>query len=179
MVIARERADHAQGESPPAAREEQAYEADTFQLVTYLLAGDEFGFRIDRVQEIIRYSAMRITAIPNSPPFVEGVINLRGRLVPVVDLRKRFGFAAQAVDSTGRIMIVTVGSRTIGLIVDAVVEVVRVSSLEVEKLPDLATGVGTEFVQGVCRVSRGMIVVLDLDAMFSEEETDAMGSLAD
>ena len=161
------------------AREEELSEEDTFQLVTFLLAGDEFGFYIGKVQEIIRYSAMRITAIPNSPPFVEGVINLRGRLVPVVDLRKRFGFKEDELDQTSRIMIVAVGGRTIGLIVDAVVEVVRVATLEVEKLPDLAAGVGTEFVEGVCRVSRGMVVVLDLDAMFSVEETDAMGSLAD
>ena len=161
------------------AREEELSEEDTFQLVTFQLAGDEFGFRIDTVQEIIRYSAMRITAIPNSPPFVEGVVNLRGRLVPVVDLRKRFGFREDELDQTSRIMIVVVDGRTIGLIVDAVLEVVRVATLEVEKLPDLAAGVGTEFVQGVCRVSRGMVVVLDLDAMFSAEETDAMGSLAE
>lgn len=178
-MTARKRADDLLDGSLEAVRAEQTSEMDTFQLVTFLLAGDEFGFRIETVQEIIRYSAMRITAIPNSPPFVEGVINLRGRLVPVVDLRTRFGFKAEQIQNTGRIMIVNVGSRTIGLIVDAVVEVVRVSSLEVEKLPDLAAGVGTEFVQGVCRVSRGMIVVLDLDAMFSEEETDAMGSLAE
>lgn len=166
-------------ENLEAVREEELSEQDTFQLVTFLLAGDEFGFHIEKVQEIIRYSAMRITAIPNSPPFVEGVVNLRGRLVPVVDLRKRFGFREDELDQTSRIMIVAVGGRTIGLIVDAVVEVVRVATLEVEKLPDLAAGVGTEFVEGVCRVSRGMVVVLDLDAMFSAEETDAMGSLAE
>ncbi len=178
-MMAKKRGIGAIDESLEVAREEELSEGETFQLVTLLLAGDEFGFHIDKVQEIIRYSAMRITAIPNSPPFVEGVINLRGRLVPVVDLRRRFGFDEEDLDQTSRIMIVAVGGRTLGLIVDAVVEVVRVASIEVEKLPDLAAGVGTEFVEGVCRVSRGMVVVLDLDAMFSAEETDAMGSLSE
>lgn len=177
-MMARRRASEVRDEDLEAMRAERVSDADTFQLVTLLLAGDEFGFHIDKVQEIIRYSATRVTAIPNAPRFVDGVINLRGRLVPVVDVRKRFGFASEAPGKSGRIMIVSVGPRTIGLIVDAVLEVVRVSSLEVERLPELAAGVGTEFVEGVCRVERGMIVVLDLDTMFSQEETDAMGSLA-
>ncbi|MBS3957253.1 MAG: purine-binding chemotaxis protein CheW [Clostridiales bacterium] len=176
--MARKRAPKVLDEDLSSVREARVSDADTLQLVTLLLAKDEFGFHIGKVQEIIRYSAMKITAIPNAPRFVEGVINLRGRLVPVVDLRKRFGFTAEALGKTARIIIVHVGARTIGLVVDAVVEVVRVSSLEVERLPDLAAGVGTEFVEGVCRVERGMVVVLDLEMMFSQEETDAMGSLA-
>ncbi len=178
MTTVHECADEPLGNGIEAASGYRAHEGSSFQLVTVLLAGDEFGLRIDRVHEILRYSETRITPIPHSARFIEGVINLRGRLVTVVDLRKRFDFPAGAPGKDGRIVIVVVGSRTIGLIVDAVVEVVRVSSLEVGRMPDLASGVETEFVDGVCGVDRGMVVVIDLDTMFSEEEVAAMRSFA-
>lgn len=154
-------------------------DVETMQLVTFLLGEDEYGFHIEHVQEIIRLRHVHITAIPNAPAFVEGVINLRGRLLPAVDLRKRFDRPTDMTGRAARIVIVNVSDRTVGLVVDAVLEVAKVGTLEVEQLPDLAAGVGSEFVEGVCRIDRGLVVVLDLNRMFSEEETGLMEDLAE
>jgi purine-binding chemotaxis protein CheW len=154
-------------------------EGETMQLVTFLLSEDEYGFHIEHVQEIIRLRHVHITAIPNAPTFVEGVVNLRGRLVPAVDLRKRFDRPSDTTGRAARIVVVNVSGRTVGLVVDAVLEVAKVGTLEVEQLPDLAAGVGSEFVEGVCRIDRGLVVVLDLERMFSEEETGVIENLAE
>jgi purine-binding chemotaxis protein CheW len=161
-----------------AARFAANEHGETMQLVTFMLGDDEFGFHIEQVQEIIRLRLVHITAIPNSPEFVEGVVNLRGRLIPAVDLRKRFDLPSENRPGS-RIVVVAVDGRTLGLVVDSVVEVARVGVLEMEKLPELASGVGAEFVEGVCRVTRGLVVVLDLERMFSDEEADAMEDLAE
>lgn len=153
-------------------------ETELMQLVTFLLADDEYGFHIENVQEIIRLRHVHITAIPNAPEFIEGVINLRGRLVPAVDLRKRFTRTTAAGGRAERVVIVNVAGKTVGLVVDSVVEVAKVGTIEVEQLPDLASGIGTEFVEGVCRTGRGLVVVLDLQLMFSEEESGLIQGLA-
>ncbi|MDZ4181011.1 MAG: chemotaxis protein CheW [Coriobacteriia bacterium] len=165
--------------SSAAAAAMTHFEAETMQLVTFLLGEDEYGFHIEHVQEIIRLRHVHITAIPNAPTFVEGVINLRGRLVPAVDLRKRFGRPTEMTGRAARIVVVNVLGRTVGLVVDAVLEVAKVGTLEVEQLPELAAGVGSEFVEGVCRIDRGLVVVLDLERMFSEEETGAITDIAE
>ena len=152
---------------------------ETIQLVTFVLGNDEFGFRIDRVQEIIRYRSVRITQIPNAPTMIEGVINLRGRLIPTVDLRKRFDRPEGTSGRSTRIVVVNVAGRTVGLVVDAVLEVTRIDRTAIEPLPELAAGVDSEFVEGVCRVPRGLVVVLDLEQMFSEQETGAIQDLAE
>lgn len=166
------------GQPPQTAAESVEHEAKLMQMVTFLLAQDEYGFHIENVQEIIRLRHVHITAIPNSPEFIEGVINLRGRLVPAVDLRKRFDRTAEGGGRAERVVIVNVSGRTVGLVVDAVVEVAKVGTIEVEQLPDLAAGIGTEFVEGVCRTERGLVVILDLEQMFSEEETGLIQGLA-
>ncbi len=152
---------------------------DVMQLVTFLLGDDEYGFHIDRVQEIIQFDSVHITAIPNAPAMIEGVINLRGRLVPTVDLRKRFDRPSDDNGRATRIVVVNVASRTIGLVVDAVLEVAKVGTLDIEPLPELATGIDSEFVEGVCRTPRGLVVLLDLERMFSEQETAAIEELAE
>lgn len=150
---------------------------ETMQLVTFLLGNDEYGFHIEHVQEIVRLKNVTVTEIPNAPKMIEGVVNLRGRLIPVVDLRKRFSRKRGKPAEATRVIVANVGNRTIGLTVDAVLEVARVAQ-QLEDLPDLAAGAGAEFVEGVSRVARGLVVVLDLDRMFSDTETDAMRGIA-
>ncbi len=156
----------------------QAESDETIQLVTFMLADEEYGFRIVDVQEIIRMRNVRITEIPNAPRFVLGVINLRGRMIAVVDLRTRFGLPAQDKGRTSRIVVLNAGDRTVGTIVDAVVEVVRVPSSSIETLPDLVTTVDSDFIQGITRVDERMIVALDIREMFSSAEHESMGNLA-
>jgi purine-binding chemotaxis protein CheW len=157
-------------------REEAAGEG--LQLVTLLLGGEEYGLPIMEVQEIIRMRNVRVTEIPNAPVFTEGVMNLRGRVVPVVDMHKRFNLPAEELGRSARIVIVTVDARTIGLVVDAVVEVVRVDEAGIEPLPDLAAGVDSEYVRGIVRVDERMVIVLDVQRVFSAEERRTLAGVA-
>lgn len=154
---------------------EELGNVETAQLVTFMLAGEEYGLPITDVQEIIRMRNLRVTAIPNAPAFVEGVINLRGRMVPVVDLRTRFGLGAEDRGRTNRIVVLSLPSRTVGVVVDAVVEVVRVPVSAIEQLPDLVAGVDAGFIQGVTRVGERMVIALETERMFSEDEEASLG----
>lgn len=149
------------------------------QLVTFMLAEEEYGFQIEQVQEIIRMRNVKITTIPNAPGFVEGVINLRGRMIPVVDLRMRFGMPSEERGRANRIVVINVEERTVGCVVDEVVEVIRVPRDTVEELPDLAVSIESDFIEGVARVEDRMVIVLDIKRMFSNDEQQSMESLAD
>ena len=116
------------------------------QLVTFSIDEEEFGVNILKVQEIIRI--MEITRVPRSPEFVEGVINLRGRVIPIVDLRRRFGLAAIAHDKDTRIIVIELNSLVVGFIVDAVSEVLRIPADTVEPTPPVAAGVDSEYISG-------------------------------
>jgi purine-binding chemotaxis protein CheW len=153
-------------------------EEEPLQLVTLGLADEEYGIPIKAVQEIIRIRNIKITAIPNAPRFIEGVINLRGRMIPIVDLRTRFGMETAERDRANRIVVINVGERTIGVVVDSVIEVVRVLRSEIEELPDLAVGVDSDYIQGVCRVGDRMVIVLDIGEMFSADENSSIDELA-
>jgi purine-binding chemotaxis protein CheW len=135
-------------------------DSDELQLVSFLLGAEEYGLDILLVQEIIRMT--NITGVPQVPDFVEGVINLRGRVIPVIDLRKRFGLPAHASSHDSRIVVVSADHDTIGLIVDAVSEVVRVPSEALEPPPDLLAGTATEFVRGMAKLDDRLIMHLDV-----------------
>jgi len=156
----------------------QSARDETIQLVTFLLADEEYAFRIVDVQEIIRMRNLRITAIPNAPRFVEGVINLRGRMIPVVDLRSRFGMTADERGRTNRVVVLNVSDRTVGAVVDAVVEVIRVTEASIECLPDLVASIDGGFIQGIARVDERMVIALDIHAMFNTDETESIDKLA-
>ena len=119
----------------------------TFQAVTFALGGEEYGVDIAQVQEINRM--VTITNVPRAPQFMEGVINLRGRLIPIIDLRTRFGMARSERTKDTRIIVTEIGSRSVGMVVDSVSEVLRIPVEQIEDAPDLVAGVDTEYVQGV------------------------------
>lgn len=147
------------------------------QLVSFTLSGEEYGFAIMQVQEVLRARFVRITPIPNSPVYVEGVMNLRGRVIPVINLRRRFAMPGAAVDKGSRVIVVEIGGRTIGVVVDSVIEVVTIDASQTEPLPDLAVTARSEFIIGVTRVGRRMIILLDMDRVFSPQEKAALEDL--
>jgi len=147
-----------QAASPTLAREEQ--------VVILELDGDPYGIDIGKVQEIIRMKP--ITHVPNSPPFIEGVTNLRGRVVPVMDLRKRFGGAAREPTRRTRIVVVEIGPHTLGLIVDAVSEVLRVPADRVEPPSSLIAETESKLVRAVAKVDDRLVLLLDLEYLPSE-----------
>lgn len=138
---------------------------EQLQLVTFEVANEEFAVDILAVQEINRM--MDLTRVPQSPDDVEGVINLRGKIIPVLDLRKRFGFPESKRDEHSRIVVVDVNDRVIGFIVDRVHEVLRVSSSIVEPAPAMVCSVDSAFIAGVGKLDDRLLILLDLTQLFS------------
>ena len=145
------------------------------QLVVFGLGKEEFGIDISQVREIVRIQT--ITAIPQSLDFVEGIVNLRGQIVPIVDLSKRFrvGNVTAADESQRRIIVVSMGSQNIGILVDGVSEILRIPDDSIEPTPPIvASGVSSDFIRGVAKVENRLIIMLDLERIFTFEEKTAL-----
>jgi len=138
--------------------------SEQLQLVSFEVANEEFAVDILVVQEINRM--MELTRVPQSPEDVEGVINLRGKIIPVIDLRKRFGLEVKEHSVDSRIIVVEVSGRTIGFIVDGVHEVLRISSDIVEPPPSMVCSIDSEFIAGVGKLEDRLLILLDLDRLF-------------
>lgn len=144
------------------------------QLVTFELFGEVFALPILDVREIIRLT--NITPVPQAPSFVEGVINLRGQIIPIVDLRKRFGISSQDSTENTRIIVVELGNgMVIGLIVDAVREVERIPLDSITPPPTLVAGsIGSEYIKGISNYEDKMIVHIDMRKVFNSDEISAL-----
>lgn len=138
---------------------------DLLQLVSFHVGGEEFGLDILRVQEIIR--VQQLTRVPNSPDFVDGVINLRGKVIPVIALRRRFGLEDRPHDKQTRIVVVEVRGTVLGFIVDSVSEVLRIPAETVEPPPRLGK-VEREYVSGVGKLDTRLLILLDVDRLMSD-----------
>lgn len=138
---------------------------DVLQLASFRLGKEEYAIEISTVQEINRMT--EITKVPNSPPYIEGVLNLRGRIIPAVNLRKKFVLPEKDFDRHTRIMVVDVAGTMVGLIVDAVSEVLRILPETIEPAPELAAGVNSKYIKGVGKINNRLIILLDLDMLFT------------
>lgn len=139
------------------------------QIVIFKLGEEEFAVDILQAKEIEKLD-QGITRVPKSPAFVEGVINLRGVIVPIVDLRKRFGLTVKPVGLDSRVIIVEVNSNLVGMVVDSVVEVSRISASDIEAAPSITRGVNSYFLSGVAKINDRLIVLLNLERALSAEE---------
>jgi purine-binding chemotaxis protein CheW len=153
----------------------QKQENELLQLVTFNIGSEEFGIEILKVQEIIR--TMEITRVPRAPDYVEGVINLRGKVIPIIDLRKKFGMASHAHDSQTRIVVVDLSGMIVGFIVDSVSEVLRIDSSTVEPPPSIVAGVDSEYISGVGKLADRLLILIDLDKLLSQEEQQRLQTL--
>lgn len=135
------------------------------QLVTFALGGEEYGLDILKIQEVNRWS--NVTAMPNVPHYIEGVINLRGRVIPVVNLRKMFGMPCERADDS-RIMVVNACGTTVGLMVDNVSEVLRVPANTIEAPPELGNKGTNAYVTGIGKLENRLLLLLDIELLLSE-----------
>ncbi len=149
--------------------------ADGNQFLTFTLGSEEYGVEILKVQEIKGYSA--ITPIPNTPAHIKGVMNLRGTVVPIVDLRRKFSLEEVEYDKFTVIVVVQVRGRVMGLIVDAVSDVLNISEGEIQATPDFGAQVDTRFISGMTRAGERLIVLLDIEKVLGGEELQALGSV--
>lgn len=148
---------------------------ELLQLVTFSIGEEEFGVNILKVQEIIR--TMEITKVPRSPDFVEGVINLRGKVIPIIDLRRRFGLAPRPEDKDTRIIVIEINSIIVGFVVDAVSEVLRIPASTVEPPPPVVAGVDSDYISGVGKLQDRLLIMLDLDKLLSSEDMDLLNNM--
>lgn len=149
--------------------------ANESQLVSFLLGGEEYAVDIGFVQEIIRMQ--EITRVPEAPEFVEGVINLRGRVIPVLDLRKRFRLPASDDRGKMRIVVVATSGRMVGLIVDAVREVLTLPASAIEPAPPVVSGIGKEYLRGIGKRKDRLLILLDLTRILSSAEENALSAV--
>jgi purine-binding chemotaxis protein CheW len=149
--------------------------ADEIQVVTFRLGKEEFGIGIEEVQEINRLN--KITSVPQTQSFIEGVMNLRGNVIPVIELKKRFGMPLKEYDESTRVIIITIMGKLTGLIVDSVSEVLRLSKDTIEPAPRIIkTKTETEFLKGVCKLDKAnrMILLLAVDKILTFEEQNIL-----
>ena len=142
------------------------------QLVTFKVGGEEFGLDVFQVHEILRWQEP--TPVPKAPAFVEGVLDVRGLLVPVIDLRKRFEVPELAYDDDTRIVLVDFQGERLGLVVDAVTEVLRAPETAVSPPPAFFKGLSAEFLRGIVRLEGRLVVLLDLEKVLSSQERMAL-----
>ena len=156
--------------------EAEIVKQDERQLVVFDLSAESYGVDIGAVREIIRLQ--EITKVPRTPEFVEGVINLRGGVIPVIDLRKRFELTLAEETSDNRIVVVDISGQNIGVVVDAVTEVLRINSDLIEPPSSVITTAESEYLLGIAKLDDRLIILLDLNQVLSEAEQDALEEAA-
>ena len=137
-----------------------------FQVVLCQLGDECYGLDIGSVYEIIRFQAS--TAVPTAPGFVDGVINLRGRIIPVMDLSSRFGMHRAETTKSTRIIVAGTAGMRVGLVVDAVTEVLMLSEEAVEPTPDVVGGRDSAYIRGIAKLTDQLVILLDLNALFGD-----------
>jgi purine-binding chemotaxis protein CheW len=142
------------------------------KFLTFLLAGEEYGIEILKVQEII--GIMPITTVPRTPKFIKGVINLRGKVIPVMDLRLKFDLESAEHTAATCVIVVQSGAGRIGLIVDKVCEVLYIGESNIEDAPALGAGVDTSFILGIGKSQGKVKLLLDIDKVLSNEDLDVL-----
>jgi purine-binding chemotaxis protein CheW len=150
------------------------------QLVVFELAGEHFGVDISTVESIIKMQA--ITRMPHTPDFIEGITNLRGAILPVIDLSKRLGMDKHKQDErsereTRRIVVINIDRRLIGMIVDAVEEVLKINPETVSAPPPMVTSVNSAYVTGIAKVNERLVILLDLRMVLSTQESISLETL--
>ena len=145
--------------------------------MVFTLANETYGVDISTVNEIIRMQ--EITEVPRTPDFVEGVINLRGRIVPVIDLRKRFNLETSEETQSSRIIVVELNDITVGMIVDSVSEVLRLPKENTEPTPPMVSGVDSAYLKGVGKWGEQLIILLDINKVLYKEEQEQIARTAE
>ena len=145
---------------------------ELLQLVSFKIANEEFGIDILNVQEINKMT--QVTKVPNSPEFVEGVINLRGRVIPVVNLRVKMDLPNREYDKDTRIIVVDLSGKTVGFLVDSVSEVLRIPRNIMEPPPSIVAGINSNYITAVGKLEDRLLILLDLDKILHQDEKEVL-----
>ena len=145
---------------------------EILQLVSFNVGTEEFGVDILKVQEINRM--VDITRVPRSPEFVEGIINLRGKVIPIIDIRKRFNMELSEHDKNTRIVVVDIDGQIMGMVVNSVSEVLRIPASTIEPPPEVVSSIESEYIRGVAKLDDRLLIYLDLSKILTGEERNVL-----
>ncbi len=152
----------------------QLKKKDFLHVVSFRLATEEYAVEITKVKEIILPEG--VTHIPQVPEFIEGIINLRGNVIPIIDLRKRFGLPTRERDDHTRIIVTRMEGRIVGLIVDSVSQVMKIPKANVQPPPDTIATIAGEYILGIGKVDDRMLILLDIEKILSDSEKQSLGN---
>ena len=155
--------------NPPSANTENN---NTSQFVGFRIADQEYAFRIEQIQEIVIPD--RVTRTPQVPAFVEGVSNLRGSIIPIINLRRLFGLEPKQTDSETRTIVVNVGDRIVGCTVDMVSQVMRIPVESIQPAPETVTGENAPYITGFAKLDERLLILLDIDNLLSPEHFQSL-----
>lgn len=155
-------------EKTTRASDKSESEDPMLQWVTFRLCNETYGINVMQVKEVLRYT--EIAPVPGAPPFVLGIINLRGSVVTVIDTNSRFGLASSEITDDTRIVIIESGDQVIGILVESVAEVVYLRQSEIESAPNAGTDESAKFIQGVSNRNGVLLILVDLNKLLNEEE---------
>jgi len=144
-------------------------------MINFTVGGDEYAVEIQKVREVINFR--EITQLPKAPSFVKGIINLRGEVIPVIDLREKFGLAHEGYSPLTNVVIVEIGRKAVGVVVDNVRHVIRVAPSDLAPSPPFIGGLSGRYVNGVAKLGERLIVVLDMDKILTADEMIKLHSL--
>jgi len=151
-------------------------QAEETQLVVFKIGNEEFGVKIHQVREIVRM--VPITPIPRSPDFIEGVVNLRGQILAVIDLAKRLNLPPRARDEKTRIIVVEFEEKTVGMVVDEVTEVLRISNTQIDHTPDIIESeIQRKYITGVGKLEEKLLILIDLRSVLSTEDMEHLDKI--
>ncbi|BCB27557.1 chemotaxis protein CheW [Sulfurimicrobium lacus] len=158
-------------------QEEQKSSGSTQELLTFTLGGEEYGLDILKVQEIRGYDA--VTAIANTPEFIRGVINLRGIIVPIVDMRIKFNLGHAEYNELTVVIILNVAGRVIGMVVDGVSDVISLSADQVKPAPEFGSAIDTKYVMGLGTVDDRMLILVDIEKLMTSRDMELVESVSE
>ncbi len=147
------------------------------QVIGFRIGAEEYGLEILKVREIIRVG--EITRMPRAPAFVRGIINLRGDVIPVLSLGQRFGLQTAEDGASARVIVVEIGGRLIGMMVDSVSAVLRVPAGQIDPPPPIIGGMSRRYVRGVAKLEKSLVILLDIERVLSEDEQAGLAALAE
>lgn len=148
--------------------ESAAVESQRLQCVTFTLADESYAINVMQVQEVLKYT--EIAPVPGAPPYVLGIINLRGNVVAVMDARSRFGLMPHDITDSTRIVVIEANEQVIGILVDSVAEVVELNSADIEPAPNVGNDESSKYIKGVANHQNDLIILVDLNKLLSEDE---------
>ena len=154
--------------SPPPSPATTAQRKNSSQFVGFQLVDQEYAFPIEKIQEIVIID--QVTEVPQVPAFVDGVTNLRGTIIPIINLRQLLGLPSKAPDNETRTIVVNVGDRTMGCTVDLVSQVIRIADSDIQAAPATVTADGADYISGFAKLDDRLLVLLDIDRLLDPEK---------